>query len=420
MASIRFGRRPFGRAWLFGGNRASGSGSGAGGGETAVTTARPGEYSVKVYNADGTKLAEWGSSVGNNPVLALNFELLQTGCGSFEMRIGELPATATLNHGMRLDIHLFGDVAPWYSGYITERPVAGTTARPYTFNGYGFFQQLDWVLVTSTYTNMDIATVVKSILQNVVEPDTQINYQSNKVINVGYMATKLRFENVTAKEALKQLSAFATGYVYGVDERRDFFFRPIRATINEQARLFVGVHVSEYNPTEDLNDLVNYAVINGSTLDESGSNVLAVAQSLASQAVYGLRKKVLDIPAAVGTADAARWGAAEIDRLKDPVKRATIKGLKLEYPNANGSFNVRRIRPDGRAAVTPIEGGPAHEYPITKIKYTLAGGASWIADLTLGEPDRSYADWYVLAVRDKKNADFIQSANNVQLSGGNL
>lgn len=417
MASIRFGRRIFGRSWIFGGKWAAGGGSGPDPSE--LTSARPGEYAVKVYNADSTKLAEWGSQVASNPVLALNFELLETGCGSFEMKLGELPETASLNYGMRLDIHLFGDAAPWYSGYITERPVAGTTARPYTFKGYGFFQQLDWVLVNSTYEGQDIANVAKNILQVVVEPDTQITYASAKIINVGYSVTKLRFDNVSAKEALKQLSEFATGYVYGVDERREFFFRPVRTAINEQARLFVGVHAAEYNPTEDLKDLVNYAVVKGSTLDESGSNVLATVQSATSQEAYGLRKKVLEIPSAVGAADAARWGAAEIDRLKDPKRRATIKGLKLEYPNADGSFNVRRIRPDGRAAITTTD-GDVHEYPITKIKYTLASGSAWAADLTLGEPERSYADWYVAAVRDKKNSDYIQSANNVQLKGGSL
>lgn len=417
MASIRFGRRILGRSWKFGGHFVLGSGGGED--PTTITSARQGEYAVKVYNSDGTKLAEWGSGIANNPVLALNFELLETGCGSFEMRLGELPTTASLNHGMRLDIHLFGDVAPWYSGYITDRPVAGTTARPYVINGYGYFQQLDWVDVNATFTGQDIATVAKSILQNNVEPDTQITYQASKIINVGYSVTKLRFDYVSAKEALKQLSEFATGYVYGVDERREFFFQPVRTSINEQARLFVGVHITEYNPTEDLKDLCNYAIVKGSTLDESGSNVLAIAQSAASQAAYGLRKKVLEIPAAVGVADAARWGAAEVDRLKDPARRATIKGLKLEYPNADGSYNVRRIKPDGRAAITTTDGDD-HEYPITKIKYTLAAGSSWVADLTLGKPERSYADWYVDAVRAKKNADYIQAANNVQLSGGSL
>lgn len=417
MASIRLGRRILGRSWKLGGNWIQSGGGGPT--PTDITTARPGEYSVRVYNADGTKLTELGSGVGNNPVLALNFELLTTGCGAFEMRLGELPATASLNYGMRLDIHLFGDAAPWYSGYITERPVTGTTARPYTFKGYGFFQQLDWVLVGNTYEDMDISTVAKNILQTIVEPDTQITYASAKIIRVGYAVTKLRFDNVSAKEALKELSEFATSYVYGVDERREFFFRPVRNSINEQARLHVGVHVLEYNPTEDLKDLCNYAVIKGSTLDSNGSNVLATVESAASQSAYGMRKKVLDIPAAVGVADAARWGAAEIDRLKDPQRRATVKGLKLEYPNADGTFNVRRIKPDGLAAITTTD-GDVHEYPITEIKYTLAGGSAWVADLTLGEPEKSYADWYVEAVRANKNSDYIQSANNVQLSGGSI
>ena len=407
----------FGRSWKFGG-KFGGTGSG-GGVEVLPTTAIPGEYVVRAFNSDGTKLAEWGSSIKNNPVLALDFELLTTGCGAFTLKLSEQPDTAALNYGMRIDIHLFGDVEPWYSGYVVERPVAGTTELPYQYKGYGFFQQLEWVLVSSTYEGMDIATIARMILQNTIEPDTNVLFNASKVINTGYTVTKLRFDNVDAKEAIQQLAEFATGYVYGVDAAREFFFQPVTTTINEQARLYVGVHINSYAPTEDLKDLCNYAIIQGAALDDGGSNVLATVQDATSQASYGLRKKVMSIPSAVTAADATRWGQQEIARLKDPIRKAKIKGLRLEWPNSDGTYNVRRIKPTGKAAITPLDGSTAHEYPINKVKYSVTSNGI-IADVDLGEQARTLESWYVLAVRTQKNAEALQALNNVQLTGGTL
>lgn len=416
MANLLYGRRQFGRrifAGVLGGALAGGSGS------ALSFPATPGEYAVKVYAADGTKTAEWGSAIQRNPVLSLDFELLETGCGAFNMTLGELPTTAALNYGMRIDIHLFNDAAPWYSGFVIDRPVAGTTETPYKYKGYGFFQQLDDVLVDGTYSGMDPASIAKLIVTSFVEPDTQILKRASKIIKTGYTASKLRFDNIDAKTAIKQLAEFATGYVYGVDEYREFFFRPINSAVNEQARLIVGTHVNTYTPTEDVADLCNYALIQGATLDEGGSNILATVQDAASQAAYGMKKKVLSMPAAVTATDATRWGQQEIGRLKDPKRRAKITGLRLEYPNADGSFNVRRIKPDGKAAITPLDGGAAHEYPITKVKYTISAQGI-VATLDLGEQAKTLADWYVKAVRDKSNTDALTAANNVQLKGGSL
>lgn len=394
-------------------------GAGAAGPVVVSFPNAPGEYSVKVFNADGTKLAEWGSAVQANPILKLDFELLETGCGSFDMTLAELPAVASLDYGMRVDIHLFNDALPWYSGYINSRPVAGTTATTFVYKGYGFFQQLDTVLVNQTYESLDVALIAKAILQAYIEPSTDILYNSTKITAAGYVATKLRFDNIDAKSAMKKLAEFATGYVYGVDEAREFFFRPVTATINEQARLYVGVHISEYTPTEDLSDLCNYALIKGATMDESGSNILATVQDATSQTTYGKRQKVLSVPAAVSAADATRWGEQEIGRRKDPKRKAQIKGLKLEYPNADGTYNVRRIKPDGKAAIGPVDGSAAHEYPITKIKYSITSQGI-LATLDLGELPKTMESWFVDSYRRKADSDAIGDANNVQLKGGAL
>lgn len=78
-----------------------------------------------------------------------------------------------------------------------------------------------------------------------------LNYSSNLLINTNYIASRIQFDGVTAKDALKQLSDFAIDYVYGVDEYRRLFFRPRNREVNEQARFWVGDHQGSFEPVDD-------------------------------------------------------------------------------------------------------------------------------------------------------------------------
>ena len=192
---------------------------------------RPGVYTLIFYNADGTKLGRIGSDMGNNPVISCEFELTETGCGAFTLVLGEAPGFA-ITYGTRVDILLFDDVQPWYSGFVIEKPLAGSTSPTLKYTGHGYVAQLDWILVNADYSEQDIAGVAKSIIRNKVEPNTGILYRSSKITATGYRASGLSFSQTKASEAIKQLAEFASNYRYGVDAYREFFFKPISTDIN--------------------------------------------------------------------------------------------------------------------------------------------------------------------------------------------
>jgi hypothetical protein len=369
-----------------------------------------------VYNSDGTKVAEYGSNIKNNPVNTLTFELSTSGCGALNFSLLEMPDC--INYGTRIDVHLFGSASPWYSGFIVQKPVAGTTARPFAYVGHGFINQLKRIVVNWAYADMDIAGVAKDLVQNYVNSQTDIVFRSSKITTTGYVLTRLNFDYCTAEEAIKQLSEYALNYVYGVDADREFFFKPLLTAVNEAARLTVGVHIDNFEPTESLDNLVNYAYIKAGTLDSGGSNIACTVQDATSQAAYGKVKVVLTIPSAISAADAQRWGLSQIDKYKDPTQSAKIKGLRLNAPAADGSFMYRKITPEGQAIITDLDGN-THQYPISKIKYTV-NSAGITADLELGEPTKRIEDWFAKAQREKKQSDYLQSLNNIQLSGGTV
>ncbi len=384
------------------------------GGGSSATPLLPNTYSIMCYDKDGLKTAEFSSMVADNPVSSIRFELISTGCGSFEIVFSELPTKAELNYGQRVDIHLFNDSRPWYSGYVVDRPAVGTTETTFRFSGFGYFDLLGRVLVTGDYPDMDVADIVRAIGVQ-VEEKIGIRINSSEVVRTGYTVTRIVFDGVTAKAALEQLAEFAAGYVTGVDELRRLYFKPVSGLVNEQARFWVGHHVTEFIPSEDVSDLVNYARVKGGKLNDDGTNWLATVEDPVSQSVYGIRQAVWTLPSAFSEEDAQRWGLEELNRTKDPKRSATVKGISLEYPNSDGSFGVRKLTTWGRAAIYPKDGSAPHYYPIKEVRYSVSASKGISCEGKLGEVQKSESEWISDIERKAKENELMQSFSNQQL-----
>ena len=64
----------------------------------------------------GRRFSEGGSEA--NALNEVTFEITSTGCGQCQMTFYRQPDNAQLDYMQRIDIHLYGDRKPWYSGYI--------------------------------------------------------------------------------------------------------------------------------------------------------------------------------------------------------------------------------------------------------------------------------------------------------------
>ncbi|MEG2568741.1 MAG: hypothetical protein RSA84_21290, partial [Acinetobacter sp.] len=302
------------------------------------------------------------------------------------------------------------------SGYIITRPVIGTTDDTFNFTGHGFYNLLDKVFIFKTYENMEVSKIVADIAKQ-IETKAGLTYNSNKIINVAYNVTKIEFNGVSAKEALKQLTDFAIDYVYGVDEYRQLYFRPRNNEINEQARFWVGQHISKYSPTWNVEKIVNRAYIKGAAVDVEGEQWLATVEDAASQAEYGIQEAVWSLPSAYSTADAGRWGLNQIEKYKEPVKSAKVSDVILEYPKPDGSFFVRKLSTQGQAAITDLDGN-RYDYPITKLKYTISGTDGIKLEMELGEQSFKIDKYFANLDRSAKAAEALQAAATKQLKTG--
>lgn len=376
----------------------------------------PDVYTVIAYNSDGTKTAIFGAGSESNSIKKLTFELAETGCGKVDITFNKLPDNTELDYRQRIDIHLYNDPRPWYSGYIITRPVDGTTEGSFRFTGHGYYNLLEKVIVTGTFENMEASGIVKEIART-VERNVGLTFNADKIVNTAYTITRIEFDHVTAKEALKQLSDFAVDYVYGVDEYRQLYFKPRDNDINEQARFWVGQHVKSYVPAWDVEKIVNHAYIKGGGVDDAGEQWLAEVSDTESQAVYGLQEAVWTLPSAYAAADAARWGLNQISKYKEPVKSAKVSGIRLEYPRPDGSFFVRRLSTQGQTAITTLKGA-VHTYPISKLKYTVTDTDGIKLDMELGEPPFAVDRYLADLGRNAKLAELLQQASTKQLKTG--
>lgn len=411
--NLLYGRRPYGR-WIHAAPIVAGNGGGVL--PDDKINYLPQLYTIIAYNADGTKTAMFGAGAEKNTIEQLTFEIVETGCGQVQITFRELPNNTQLDYRQRIDIHLFNDSRPWYSGYIITRPVIGTTDDTFKFTGHGFYNLLDKVFIFKTYENMEVSKIVADIAKQ-IETKVGLTYNSNKITSAAYSITKIEFNGVSAKEALKQLTDFAIDFVYGVDEYRQLYFRPRNNEINEQARFWVGQHISKYSPTWDVEKIVNRAYIKGAAVDVEGEQWLATVEDVDSQAEYGIQEAVWSLPSAYSTADAGRWGINQIGKYKEPVKSAKVSDVILEYSKPDGSFFVRKLSTQGQAAITDLDGN-RYDYPITKLKYTISGTDGIKLDMELGEQPFAIDKYFANLDRDAKLAELLQQAATKQLKTG--
>lgn len=397
--NLIFGRYQFGR-YIF----ASKTGSK----KSKEIIFKPGLAQIIAYDKNGVKTAIFGNNIENSAFSSFNFEIADTGSGPCTITFKKLPSNTELEYHQRIDIHLFGDYRPWYSGYIATIPEEGGTAEEFKVTARGYYNKLEDVTIFAEYEDTEVADIVKNIMQT-VEFKTGIKYNASKVTKVGYNISYIKFDGVTAKEAIKQLSEFAQDYVFGVDEYQDAFFKPRNDNINEEARIWVGIHVDAFEPVVNVEKIVNKARIKGAKSADDGDVWIADVEDIESQQKFGIKEKVWTLPTAYSEDDAERWGQSEINRYKDPVKSAKVKGLILEYPKTN-KFWVRKLSTDGKALIYNTK-GKSYAYPITKLKYTIDADKGIVCDLELGEQPYQFAKYLYDIERNARNTDLLEQAN---------
>ena len=133
-----------------------------------------------------------------------------------------------------------------------------------------------------------------------------------------------------------------------------------------------------------------------------------------SQLRYGIREKVLTLPSAYSATDAERWGKNQLLSMSKPALSAKVGEIQLPYPLADGRFNVRKMWTDGEAVITD-RAGIAHQYPITKLKYSVSADKGIKCDMELGKQPAEIDTYLAELSRYAKDLELLQAAATKQL-----
>lgn len=427
-------------------------------------------FLVIVYDPYGQKLAEFGDTIKNNPLQTIEFDHRSTGCGDLKLTFSRLPSTAQITYNTRVDVHLYGDINPWYSGYIISVPMHGTTEKTFVYKGYGFYNQLDDIILNTEYENTELSDIVKNIMQNKVEPNTDIVYAESKIYSTGYPAKKLKFSYQTAKEAFTALTEYAGNYVCGVDEYRQLYFKEVVTSINEDSRFWVGWHVHTFKPEQSISDLKNYLYIKASSTYVTTLSAAMTSSSVNPSVVSAERISIGDtlkvedeqlyVSGKTGTNLTVTRGynsttAAEhaigtlvnntslssttprilaicsdetsigIYKKKEDIlsipsamseddaqRWGDNKLAKLKDPVTTASvdnINLRKtlIKAEGKARITSKDGLKVYELPIVKVSYKISS-AGMIYSMQLGAlPTENFDSFIAKLVRDARNRELL-------------
>lgn len=265
----------------------------------------------------------------------ITFEHVATGCGGVNFSLGKAPTSFAIRPGMRVDIHMFRDVKPWYSGILLRTPTFGSTDLRVQCEGHGFYDYLDNIFCKTSgakptqFLNTEVTSIVVSILQNFIVQAAPVEFNPGKIEVTSYVAAKVDLEMATAKQALEDLAALAQDFEIGIDESRELFFR--RITTTPTMNFFYGKHLEGLEVTEDYSKLSNRLYVKHAFTDPSSKtvhNVLTV-EDVDSQRLYGIREAQMTAPSVVNTADALRWANYQLTQTKRPLRSARLANVEV-------------------------------------------------------------------------------------------
>jgi len=329
-------------------------------------------FKIVFYNPSDVKVGEIGSDVLVGRASSVEFELMDFGCGAWSLTLEDRPGF-DIGYRTRIDIHPYFDDLPWFSGFVQGRPKEGT-ARPVVYSGFGFYEQLDWIRVTDSYASLDIAEIVKDIVENTVAPNTQIIYNAAKVETTGYTVNSMNFDHTPAKDAIQTLAEIAQNFEYGVDSLREFYFRAVSTEV--QKHFWTGKHLADNDIDEDPKPIRNRLYVKVGQIQAGGTNYIGSVQDDDSIDDHGLHEDEITAPEILNNTDALQWAAYKLSEKKDPLVRADLRDIFLDDTKA-------KIDAVGKVRITTAKGAE-YTLAIKRVKYKI-GVSGILADIELGQ-----------------------------------
>lgn len=318
-------------------------------------------FKVVFYDASDEKVGELGSDAFSHLVGRVDFELLESGCGPVSIELVDRPPF-DISYRTRVDVFPYFSSDPWYTGFIYDLPRKSSKSTGLRYQGYGYFDQLDWVLVSGAWTERRASSIIADIVERQVAPKTAIKLNPVKITESTKSVASYNADRITAKEAIRKLAEFEPSFIWGVDNYREFFF--LLRSSQLVGKLWVGKHCEDLEIEENASDIANRLYIKAGVI-VSGTNYVAVVEDSESIFKYGIREATISAPEVQTVDDALAWGQAELAKRKGKKVTGLAKNVFLE--------DMHPIEAGGRLAVVD-ETGREREMRIVSVEYSISPG----------------------------------------------
>ena len=293
---------------------------------------------VYFYSRQGKRVGEASTEQGDVRLLGLSFTLTEAGCGNASFSLGAaLPFVVEL--GFTVDIHLFQDTTPWYSGVLMSIPQGSVSSGDSTFDFevFGFTQLFEKCVLradataVTTFQFTDVSSIAARLATDFLAPRFGIGVDPNKIESARYIAYSLAFELATSKNAFDSLASITQDFIYGVDATRDFFFRTRDGNYRSSQAARQAYNAKQVTLERDLDSVVNRLYVKDVHVtgqrqgSEDSESFTLVADNPDSQLLYGLCERVVTAPTIGSEEDVRRMMAYQLLRYADPEEKATVQ-----------------------------------------------------------------------------------------------
>lgn len=283
----------------------------------------------------GFPLYTFSNVGGNFPVGKIQFNHSSNrGCdqAEFELLIDVEELGFSLEPGTSyVEFYFFRSTKPFWSGEIISTPSETGEKKKYSYKAKGFSHRLEKIIVDREISeDTEISEFVKDLVQNeIMSGVSQIIYNEELIVDTGQTINEIKFEKQTAKEVMQKLCDIASNYYYGVNEEREFFFRPVNLDINQNLIFFIGGNITKCEIEKtNFDKIVNrYYVYVENETDDGTYIYNGTYNHITSQVLYGLREEELSLPESVNQDIIDEYAATLLNYNAIPQNSAKLSGI---------------------------------------------------------------------------------------------
>lgn len=203
-----------------------------------------------------------------------------------------LDESVLAEYDMRIMLDTGSGIDVWWRGYLLNpRLILGEPYRM-EFSALGWAQRLDSEAVVGLgfkvedggirFDNMDAAAIARTLIDRANVAGAGITYSAASAPDSGYLVTSIQF-NSSILDALKLLGELAGEAEWGVNRRKEFYFRQSTTSVDQV--FFIGKDLEEMIHDFDHDGIVNRLYLFGTNgarwaIEDNASLTADISQTL--------------------------------------------------------------------------------------------------------------------------------------------